>query len=89
MLGADFFLFDAVLLVGEGEGGVVCLCKGCNVVPGGVEDVAVAAEGDVAEAERGRFVLGAGVAVFAGPHKEVEADPDDVCNTLCSGVAGM
>ena len=83
------FSFDAVLLVGEGEGNGVCAHEKGDGSTSRAEDVAVAAEGDVAEAERGRFVLGAGVAVFAGPHKEVEADPDDVCNTLCSGVAGM
>ena len=50
---ADCFSFDAVLLVGEGEGGVVYAKEDGNGVVGGAEDVAVAAEGDVAETERG------------------------------------
>ena len=29
----------------------------------------------------------ASVAVFAGPHEEVESSPDNVRNALCSGVA--
>ena len=51
------------------------------------EDVAVVSEGDVAEAEGGGFVLGAGVAVFTGPNEEIDANPDDVCDAMCFGVA--
>ena len=46
------------------------------------------AESDVAEAERSGLVFGAGVAVLAGAHEEVEADPDDICDALFFGVPG-
>ena len=65
---------------------MVCTLGYCNGLTGGVEDVAVAAEGDVAEAEGDGFVLVSGVTVFTGPHEEVEANPDDVCNALCLGI---
>ena len=48
--------------------------------------MAVVAEGDVAEAEEGGFVLGSSVAVSAGPHEEVEYHPNDAFNALCFGV---
>ena len=63
------------------------LHEDCDGVTGEVEDVAVVAEGDVAEAEGGGLVLGAVVAVFSGPHEEVEANPDDVFDALCFGVS--
>ena len=54
---------------------------------GGDEDVAVAVEGDITEAEGGGFVVGACVAVFAWSHEEGEANPDDVGNALGFGIA--
>ena len=86
-LGANRFSFDSVLLVGEGEGNVVCTYEESDGVTSGDKDVAIAEEGDVVEAERDGFVFGAGVAVFSGLHEEVDANPDDVCNALCFGVA--
>ena len=66
---------------------MVGLCEDCNGVTCRVEDVAVAAEGDVTEAEGGGFILGSVVTVFARLHEEVEANPDDVCDALCLDIA--
>ena len=64
------FTFDAVFLLGEGEGNMVGLGKDRNQIKCGVKDVAFAAEGDIAEEEGGIFVVGSGVAVFARAHDE-------------------
>ena len=84
---ANCFSFDAVLLAGEGEGDVVFAQEDGNGVVGGAEDVAVASEGDVTEAEGGGFVFGACMTVFTWSHEEVEANPDDVSDALQFGVA--
>ena len=70
-------------LRGEGERNLVCLGKGSDWITGGVEDLSAAAESNVAEAEWSGLVFGAGVAVLAGAHEEVEANPDDICDALC------
>ena len=54
------------------------LCKNCNGIACRVEDAAIAVESYVSEAEGGEFVLGSSIAVFSGPHEEVESNPDDV-----------
>ena len=61
---------------------MVCAQEDSDGVTGRAEDVAIAAEGDVAEAEGGGFVFGANIAVFARLHEEVEANQDDICDAL-------
>ena len=75
-------LVPVLLVLLEGEGNVVRAREDGDGVVGGAEDVAIAAEGDVTEVEGGGFVFGAGVAVFAWSHEEVEANPDDVGDAL-------
>ena len=84
---ANHLSFDSILLVGEGEGDMVYAQEDGDGVVGGVEDVAVAAEGDVKESEWGRFIFGACVTVFAWLHEEVETNPDDAGDALQFGFA--
>ena len=79
---ADCFAFDAVFLVGEGEGDMVCTREDGNGDVRGSEDVAIASEGGLADTEGGGLFVCACVTVFTWLHEEVETDPDDVNNAL-------
>ena len=61
---------------------MVDLFKDCKRIDCCVEDISSAAEGDVADAERGGIVVCACIAVFAHPHEKIESNPDDVYNVL-------
>ena len=76
----DTFAFDAVLLVGEGEGDGCGGEEGRGVGVEGVVPSVVCFEDDITEAEGGAGVFGASVAVLSWAEEEVERQPDEVCD---------
>ena len=84
---SDGFSFNAALLRGEREGGVVGALEEREQVPARVQSTFISAEGDVAQSECVGCVVLAGAAGFTWSHEEVEGDPDEVGNALLARVA--